>query len=195
MKLYSNRTTPFGRKVLVVAHEKNLVQALENIEVDPWADPANLHAATPVGKVPALVTGDGIVLTESTIITEYLDEQGDGRPLFGGNRWEVMGRVGLAQGVMEAALGIVIEQRRRPPEYQWPGWIERLSKKIERTVAQASPPQQDRFDMGDISWACALGYVDFRLPDIAWRKQHPELAAWFADVSKRPSMIATAPPT
>lgn len=191
MKLYSNRPSPYGRKVLAVIHEKQLSQAIEIIQIDPWTDPPDLLAATPVGKVPALVTDDGLLLTESTIISAYLDERGSGKRLLDGDRWEVMGRVGVAQGLIDAAFGIVIE-RRRPPERQWPDWIDRLARVIDRTLPRSSP-QPGRFDLGDISLACGLAYLDFRLPAIDWRTQHPELAAWLDDVSSRPSMLATKP--
>ncbi|MNP77402.1 hypothetical protein D3C76_1748250 [compost metagenome] len=49
------------------------------------------------------------------------------------------------------------------------------------------------FDVAAISVACALGYLDLRHPDLDWRTSSPQLAAWYADVSQRPSMLATAP--
>lgn len=192
MKLYSNRPSPYGRKVLTVIHEKQLVQKIEIIQIDPWSDPADLLAATPVGKVPALVTDVGLLLTESTTISEYLDEIGYGSRLIEGNRWEVLGRVGVAQGLIDAAFGTVIE-RRRPVERQWPDWVSRLGCAIDRTLSRSSAPRS-RFDLGDISLACGLAYLDFRLPDIPWRTRYPELAAWLDDVNGRPSMQATKPP-
>ena len=191
MKLYSNRPSPYGRKVLAVMHEKQLADSIEIVQIDPLTDPAELLEATPVGKVPALLTDAGLVLTESTTISEYLDVIGPGPQLVGGNRWEVLTRVGMAQGLIDAAFGAVIE-RRRPPERQWPDWIARLGRVIDRTLSRTKPPRT-RFDLGDISLACGLAYLDFRLPEIGWRNRHPELAAWLDDVNSRPSMQATKP--
>ena len=191
MKLYSNRPSPYGRKVLAVMHEKQLTDRIEIVQIDPWKDPAELLEATPIGKVPALLTEAGLLLTESTTISEYLDVVGPGQQLIGGNRWEVLARVGIAQGLIDAAFGTVIE-RRRPPERQWPDWIGRLGRVIDRTLSRTAPPR-DRFDLGDISIACGLAYLDFRLPEIDWRNRYPGLAAWLDDVSGRPSMQATKP--
>lgn len=191
MKLYSNRPSPYGRKVLAVIHEKELGDWIEIIQTDPWKDPAELLDATPVGKVPALLTDAGLLLTESTTISEYLDVIGPGPQLLGSDRWEVLGRVGIAQGLIDAAFGTVIE-RRRPPERQWADWIDRLGRAIDRTLSR-TPPPGTRFDLGDISLACGLAYLDFRLPEVDWRLRYPELAGWLDDVSCRPSMQATKP--
>jgi glutathione S-transferase len=38
-----------------------------------------------------------------------------------------------------------------------------------------------------------LGYLDFRLAADNWRQGRPKLAAWYAEVEKRPSVAATVP--
>jgi glutathione S-transferase len=191
MKLYNNRPSPYGRKVLVVAHEKELMDRLEVHQVDPWSDPKELLAVTPLCKVPALITDDGALITESALISEYFDAVGTGPKLIGGNRFAVVARVALAQGLIDAAFGSVIE-RRRPAERQWDGRIGRLRRAIDRTLNQVTPVS-GRFDLGDITLACALAYMDFRLPEIPWRSTHPRLAQWLEEVSRRPSMVASAP--
>jgi glutathione S-transferase len=190
MKLYFNKPSPYARKVRVVAHEKALMDRLELREVDPWADPPELLAATPLAKVPALITDDGTLITESTAISVYFDGIGHGRPLVAGDRWRVMARAALAQGLIDAAFTMVIE-RRRPAERQWPEWIDRQRRAVERVLPKLTV-EKDRFDLGDIAAACGLAYLDFRLPEIAWRSAHPRLAAWLDQVDQRPSMRATA---
>ncbi len=189
MKLYFNRPSPYARKVRVVAHEKGLVERIDWHEVDPWSDPPELHAASPLGKVPALVADDGTLFTESPTIAEYLDGVGDGPSLLAGNRLDVLARAALAQGLIDAAFGIVIE-RRRPAERQWDEWQARLRCAVDRTLPRLRVAD-GRFDLGDIAVACALAYLDFRLPEIPWRASHPALAAWLDQVNQRPSMLAT----
>jgi glutathione S-transferase len=191
MKLYYNKPSPYARKVLVIAHEKRVFDKLERHEVDPWADPPELLVANPIGKLPALIADDGTLITESTTIGEYLEDVGSGPRLINTPRRDVMARAALAQGLIDAAFISVIE-RRRPADKQWPDWIARQRRAIERTLPRLSVAT-GRFDFGDIATACALAYLDFRLSDIPWRRHHPTLTAWLDEVSLRPSMVATRP--
>jgi len=47
--------------------------------------------------------------------------------------------------------------------------------------------------IGEIAAGCAVGYLDFRYPDIRWRATRPRLVDWYAKMSAYPSMVATAP--
>ena len=190
MKLYFNKPSPYARKVRIVAHEKSLMDSLDLREVDPWSDPPELLAANPLAKVPALIADDGTLLTESTAICLFLDALGQGRKLVEGERWRTMARVGLAQGLIDAAFAIVIE-RRRPAAQQSADWIARQRRAIARTLPQVKAPGE-RFDLGDISLACGLAYMDFRLPEIPWRTDRSDLAQWLDQVNRRPAMRATA---
>ncbi len=189
MKLYFNKTSPYARKVRIVAHEKSPMDRIDLYEVDPWSDPPALLAATPIGKVPALITDDGTLLTESTEICLFLDDIGYGGKLVAGERWRVMARAALAQGLIDAAFTMVIE-RRRPAAQQSDAWIARQRRVIERTIPRVTT-DSGRFDLGDIALACGLAYMDFRLPEIPWRANRPDLARWLDDVNQRPAMRAT----
>ena len=189
MKLFYNPPSPYARKVLVLAHELNLMDRLTLIPVDPWQDPAELLAVTPLAKVPALLTETGVTLTESTAICAYFDRLA-GAPAAEGDAWlDLAARIGLAQGLIDASFGIVVE-RRRPAESQWNGWTERLTRALDRALKVVRVTTDD-FDVGDISLACALAYLDFRLPEATWRERRPDLARWLDRVGARPSMIAT----
>jgi glutathione S-transferase len=48
-------------------------------------------------------------------------------------------------------------------------------------------------DIGQIAIGCALGYLDYRFEEVAWRAHAPKLAAWYATLAQRPSFIATEP--
>jgi len=188
MKLYNNRPSPYGRKVLVVAHEKQLLDRIEVIQLDPWSDPPELVAATPLGKVPALITDNNTLITESTLIAEYFDGIGPGAKLLGTDRLSTLRQTALAQGLIDAASALMIE-RRRPVDRQWEAWSVRQRRAIERTLTKTTMP--DSFDLAGITLACGLAYLDFRLTEIAWRSFHPDLAGWLDEVAQRPSMQAT----
>lgn len=192
MKLFYNGPSPYARKVLVAAHELGVIDRITLCMTDPWADPAALLAVNPVGKVPALLCDDGRLVTESTTICERLDVLSGAPTLTGPDRDDVMARAALAQGVIDAAFTAVIEKR-RPPERQWPDWIERQQRAIERTLSVTPAPPAGRFDLGDIALACGLGYLDFRLAATGWRSRHGGLAVWLDAVAARPSMRSTQP--
>lgn len=199
MKLYLSPTSPYVRKVRVFAHERGLADRIELAPIDPWSVPDELTAITPLGKVPALVTDDGLPLTESHIICEYLDSlEGGARliPESGPRRWSVLRLAALGQGLTDATLGAVVEQLRRPAQYSWPDWIARQRAVVSRTLAVLErdfAATEGNFAYDGISIACALAYLDMRMTDIGWRESCPKLAAWFAWASRRPSMEATAP--
>lgn len=192
MKLYCNRPSPYGRKVLVAAHESGLIDKIEIQDVDPWADSLDFHAAAPIGKIPALITDAGTLLTENLLICDFLFAEGGKPPSLGDTRIDELSRSGLFQGLIDAAFISVIE-RRRPKDRQWDGWIDRQHRAIRRTLAVTKTPPIGRFDLGDISLACGLAYLDFRLPHLEWHSQYPGLAGWLGEVLERPSMMATKP--
>jgi len=192
MKLFVNRPSPYGRKAIVAALESGLGDRVELVPVDPWVDPPALLSASPAGKVPALLLDDGSVLTESTAIGAYLLDLG-GRPDHSAAaRLDETLRTSLAQALIDAAYGTVIE-RRRPPDKQWEQWLERQQGAIHRLLGALQAPPADRFDLGDISLACGLAYLDFRLPEVAWRQHRIDLATWLEVAALRPSMTASAP--
>lgn len=78
MKLYITTPSPFARKVRIVAREKGLADRIEEIVVDPYADAPELLSTNPVVQVPTLIAADGLPLTDSPVIAEYLDALGLG---------------------------------------------------------------------------------------------------------------------
>lgn len=192
MKLYLNPPSPYARKVVVVAHEVGLAGKIEILKFDPWIDPPALVDATPLCKVPALVNGDGSLIVESSTIAEYLmDRAGQALPA-GAARFEVLGRAAIAHGMMDAAFISVIEKR-RPHEKQWEDWIDRQHRALIRTLPTVAVPPSGRFDLGDITLACTLAYLDFRVGNLSWRTIRVDLATWLDSISDRPSMVASKP--
>ena len=192
--------SPFGRKARIAIS----VLGLDGkVKVEPAAnqDPADpIREQNPLGKVPVLILDDGSTLFDSPVLLEYLDVlAGGGRILPKDNkaRFEALRLQALADGILDAGILIVYEGRYRPPEMAVKGWLDRQFGKIARalTALEAaslsldSPP-----NVGQITLACALGYLDFRFKG-EWRKSHPRLLAWLDNFSARvPAFAATVPP-
>lgn len=197
MKLIYSLTSPYARKVRILLLEKGIDATVEHVIASPLAEPEKVIPANPLGKIPVLLTNAG-ALYDSPVICEYLDGL-EGQPLLpvsGADRWAVLRVQALADGIMDAAFSLVMEQLR--PETERSGaWRERWRSAILRATVDAHrdfPRLEDRFDLGQIAMAAALGYLAFRLPDIDWQTDAPSLAMWWDEASQRASVLATRPP-
>ena len=199
MRMYSSPTSPYVRKVRVAAHELGLHERLELIDItlSPVNPHRELRAHNPVGKIPALITDAGETLYDSPVICEYLDALAGGGRIFpapGPARWTALRRQALADGLTDASVLVRYETAVRPATLQWQEWIEGQFLKM-RTALDALEKEtlDGSFDIGAISVACALGYLDFRFSDERWRETRPRLAAWHATAGERPSLALTRP--
>ena len=183
MRLLSAPASPFVRKVRITARAKGLIDKI-TIEHADTRGPHNaaLAAANPLSKIPALVLEDGTSLYDSRVICEYLDTLAPAPALFppGLERFPMLTRAALADGMMDAAILMVYEQRFRPADKWVPEWLARQQSKIDSGLAglEAAPPAwAGHPDYSHIAVACALGYLDLRF-DRAWRAKHPAMVAW-----------------
>jgi glutathione S-transferase len=200
MQLHYNVASPFVRKVMAVAIETGLTERIEPVKSvpSPVAPVAELNADNPLGKVPCLVTNDGVALYDSRVICEYLDSLHHGPKMFppsGAARWTALRRQALGDGIMDAAVLTRYETFTRPEEARWDAWIDSQKQKFRRSLdaLEAESTSLDVVDVGTLAIACALGYLDFRFADENWRARRPRLAAWFEQFAKRPSIATTGP--
>ena len=197
MNLFYSPTSPFARKVRVLAEELGLSDRIALNPLNPWID-EGLRAVNPLSKVPTLTTDEGEALYDSRVICEYLDALAGGRliPQAGSARWAAKRMEVLADGVCDAAVARMLESR-RPEGEQHADMIDRWSQAIVAALDVAetcAPGPGETFNLGPIALACTLGYIDFRAPWQNWREGRPRLTAWVETVSGRPSMVQTAPP-
>ena len=197
--LRSSPPSPFGRKVRIAAALLELSDRI-TVERADTRDPGDtLRAQNPLGKVPALILGNGETLYDSRVIVEYLDALAGGGRLIpaGWGRFEVLRQQALADGLMDAAILQSYEARWRPEDRREPKWLDHQQGKIDRGLAEAeaslsAPPLA--FHIGHVALACALGYFDHRFEG-RWRKGHPKLVSWLADFDQRvPAFAATRAP-
>jgi len=202
LKLAYAPTSPFVRKVTALAIECGLEDRIERVASDPWNDGDPLPKVNPLGKVPALQLEDGTLLAGSSLICQYLDSLSPATrlvPQDAAARWQDLALEALADGVLEAAVASVIERMRRPEAYRWPAWGDRQAAKITRTLDRLEGEAKagklaGALTLGKLTTAIVFGYLDFRRPDLEWRKGRPALAAWYEAMRQRPSLQATVPP-
>lgn len=204
MRLYFSPTSPYVRKVTVLLHETGQFGDVELVKgsgtpVDPGTAPLD---ANPLGKVPALERPDGPALYDSRVICRYLDARAnDGRGVGlypdGPRLWDTLTLEATGDGILDAALLMVYENRIRPENLRHAPWVEGQWAKVDRSLdaleTRWMPHLEGPLDAGQIAIACALGYLDFRHDARGWRTGRPRLAAWYASFAARPSMQATIP--
>lgn len=195
MKLRHSTTSPFVRKVHVFAIETGQIDKIELVKTNT-ADPNSDHGKdNPLNKVPALALDDGSKLYDSRVICEYLDAQSGGRmfPAAGPARWTALRRQALGDGMADAAVLRMMESRR--PESQRSADVDKKQKlKVTQGLAALEADHLGpQLDIGTLTVAIVLDYLDFRFKHEDWRPAHPKLAAWHKTFSERASLKKTLP--
>jgi glutathione S-transferase len=200
-KLIGSLTSPFVRKVRIVAAEKRI--EYEFIVDVPWEATTQVPDYNPLGKVPVWILNDGRPLFDSRVIVEHLDYISpvhpliprEARPRIAVKRWEA-----LADGLIDAAA-LVFMERKRPAEQQSAEWMTRQIDKVNRSLAALATDlgkndwcAENTYTLADIAVGCALGYLDLRFQgEMDWRRGHPGLSELFDRLMERPGFKDTVP--
>jgi glutathione S-transferase len=143
---------------------------------------------------------------DSRVIVEYLDTLspvGKLIPGTGRERAEIKTWEALADGVLDAGALARLEATwdGRSNEQRCQAWIDRQLAKVRAALNVMSQGLGDKpyccgihFTLADVCVGCALGWLDFRFPELDWRADHPNLATLQAKLSERASFAATRPP-
>ncbi len=203
MKLIGAITSPYVRKVRIVMAEKKL--DYEFVMEDVWSAETSIVQSNPLGKVPCLVMEGGEALFDSRVIVEYLDTLspvGKLIPTVGRERAEVKTWEALADGVLDASILARLEANwaGRSKAQRSQAWIDRQLGKVNGSLKAMSQGLGEKpfcagiyLSLADIAVGCALGYLDFRFPDIDWRGAHPNLGKLYDKLIQRPSFIESKP--
>ncbi len=196
--LYTSNSSPFGRKVRMVADILGVADKITQLHADTRDPNDPIRTINPLGKIPALVPDGEPAIFDSREIIEYLDityGAGEIVPTDPKIRFRVLTLAALADGVMEALLLIVYEGRYRPPELKGEQWLEKQYDKVRRGLTAAT----ERLDaykapsIAAVTLACVLGYIDFR-KQLDWRSEFPALVTWLdAFAAEVPAFAKTEP--
>ena len=203
MKLIGSTTSPYVRKVRIVMAEKKLDYqfVLDNV----WSADTKIAASNPLGKVPCLIMEGAEAVFDSRVIVEYLDTLspvGKLIPSTGRERAEVKTWEALADGLLDAAILVRLENtfEGRTEGQRSPAWIDRQMGKIHASLKAMSQGLGDKpfcsgihLSLSDIAVGCALGWLEFRFPEIGWRAEYPNLAKLMDKLAQRPSFADTKP--
>lgn len=161
MKLYGTTTSPFVRRVRVVAHELGL--AVDRVDTATEAGQAQLREVTPIRKVPVAVV-DGRTLFDSRAIIDWLTTtRGHGELAPPRDRWHE----GNLLNAIDAALDSVIQLfylRRDGVAVDGTPFATRQLERADAIFAWlgAQPGFGAQFGLAELSLVCALDWMDFR---------------------------------
>lgn len=198
MKLFYSPTSPYARKVRLLAIEKGLDAHIETVTVDVSQPTPELLATNPLGKVPALLLDNNETVFDSPVICRYLDGLAEPRliPPQQMAELEVLRWEALADGMTDAAYNLVMEQRSRPETERSPRAMERWATEITRTLHYIDTRLDTlggELTLAHLALAAAVGYLDFRLPHLLRESGCTRLLDWYDSFRLRPAMQATMP--
>ena len=203
MKLIGAITSPYVRKVRIVMAEKKL--DYQFVPEDVWSADTTIATSNPLGKVPCLIMEGGEAVFDSRVIVEYLDTLspvGKLIPATGRERAEVKTWEALADGLLDAAILARLEATwpHRQDSERSQAWIDRQLRKVRDSLQSMSQGLGDKpfcsgihLSLSDIAVGCALGWLEFRFPEIAWRGDYPNLGKLLDKLMLRPSFADTKP--
>lgn len=205
MQLLYTINSPYARKVRVLALEKQIPLDLKAMVLAD--DDCPIHQHNPLGKVPTLVLDNGDALYDSKVIVEYLDLLPADNVLIPQDtdlkvqvrRWEA-----LADGLCDAAVAVMLEQRRDQAQ-QVQTVLDRQMRKVTQALTTLNQDLHKKkwcvnetFSLADIALGASLGYVDLRFKGHrwdgkTWQEQFPNVAKHYGVLVKRPSFKQTMP--
>lgn len=198
LKLHWSPKSPYVRKVMICAHELGLLDRLElvrSVAAMLKPNPA-LMADNPLSKIPTLVRPDGLVLFDSVVICEYLNELAGGSlfPASGDAKWQALRWHAFGDGLLDA---LILWRNEREREQPLQPLLDAFELKVNECLAQLDREAEvlaaAPLSIGSITLGCALGYMDYRFDAHGWRRRAPRLAAWHASLAERASVRATEP--
>lgn len=200
MKLIGSLTSPYVRKARIVLAEKKI--EYDFVIESPSSPGSTVADFNPLARIPVLILDDETPVFDSPVIVEYLDNAAPNNKLMpqpNRERMEVKRWEAIADGVLDAA----VENRNASlldPSLQNRVTIARNEAVILRSLDFIARELGDKswcmgthFGMADVAVGCALGYLDFRHPQIDWRANHPVLHKLFDKLMQRPSFQETVP--
>lgn len=187
MKLIGRNMSPYVRRVAIwCALQNRAVEQVALAATEP-ADAEAMRSFHPGRRVPVLVLDDGTKLFDSFAICDWLEETAEPEvrlvPAAGVERRDCMQAIALAHSASEKAVALVYEKNRRPAEYHWPEWQDRVRDQIRGSLGalQEIVPTSGFFggdtpNGADVAAVCAYQWADVTNPDVV-EGRFPTLAA------------------
>ena len=199
MRLIGGYASPFVRRVGITLHLYGIPFDHDPVDTESRA---LLEPYSPIGRIPALVLDGGEVLTDSSAIIDYLDEQqGDTVliPREGRARREVLALTALALATGDKYVAAWYEQTGRPDSHIWQPWLDRLTRQVRQGLTALEARMSQDFMLGeqmtqaDVTAVAVLDGIRFDMADLAPEGAYPKLSALSKRMSALPAFARTHP--
>jgi len=195
-QLFYSEGSPYARICRMAVRERRLAGEVAEV-VTTLRDPkAAVLPHSPVGRVPALVLGDGTTLTETTLILGWLDKYGS-QPAILPSDNSGLAAYGRVLGLLDG-MAVWNRELRRPESERSPSV---LALEVTRANRVADALNHDvtaggyaAVDAGYLTLATILGYAERRHTVWKWRENRPALEQWFQRAAQRDAFQETLPP-
>ena len=201
MRLIGMLDSPYVRRVAVSLKLMKIPFELEQLSV--FRNYPQFEAINPVVNAPTLVTDDGVVLMDSTLILDHAERLADPAlslmPPNGPARDDALRVIGLALAANEKAVQFFYERSLRPKEKQHQPYLDRVRGQLlqaygvlERDKARHSAWfGGSRLMQPDVTVAVSWRFARFVMPEIVTDAEFPRLAAHSARAETLPAFVET----
>jgi len=195
MRLIGMLDSPYVRRVAVTLRLLDL--PFEHAPVSVFRHYDAFAAINPVVKAPTLVTDDGVVLMDSTLIIEHLERLAGRRlgPDGPADHARAQRILGLALAACEKTVSLVYELNLRPEDKHHAPWIDRMRRQLGAAwslldAELASPPAWLEGSQAWLTSAVAWTFAARTLPDSVDAAACPNLAVLAARAEAAPAFLA-----
>ena len=196
MRLIGMLDSPYVRRAAISLRMMGFDFELSQLSVFRNYD--EFQAISPVVKAPSLVTSDGVVLMDSTLILEYAERLAPTKSLMpkdGREHAKALHLIGFALAANEKTVQMVYEKSQRPAEKQHRPWLDRVTGQVQRAYAVLEKEAPSGWfggavpNQADITVATAWRFTQSRFAEVATAAAHPKLAAHSARAEKLPAFV------
>ena len=201
MQLIGMLDSPYVRRVAISLKLFGL--PFEHCPVSVFRQFEEFRQINPLVKAPSLVCDDGMVLTDSTLILDYLEQLAASdkglMPPGGMARRQALQLLGIALTACDKAVQIVYERQLRPAEKLHQPWLDRIQQQLvsacdalEAAAIKAHPwLLGERLSQADVSVAVAWRFIQYTIADLIPAERYPVLSAWSARAESLPQFAST----
>lgn len=197
MRLIGSATSPYVRRVEVTL--RLLDVPFDRDVLSTFVDHERFAAINPVLKAPTLVTDDGVVLMDSTLILEHVERVSPpARPLSPSTLIDHARHqrlLGLALAGCDKTVALVYERTQRPAERQHQPWIDRIRDQAGAALSlldhELRPASEWLFGdapmQADVTAAIVWAFMRKMAPEVRTEHDCPALAEFARRAERHPA--------